>query len=169
MTWNESDSALSFLPSFRVLISVSVPRCRSLCLSALLPASVSQCLSPHHSCTVPSLSPWLNHLNHCVLVTQPGYLAVAASQAGTAPELHTRAWMPVLTTGPQAPPQLAPNISQGLRLLITCCSALPGSISVPRGGMERGKPSSCSLGLREAQGASVSLGVSGGRWGAVPP
>lgn len=119
MTWNESDSALSFLPSFRVLISVSVPRCRSLCLSALLPASVSQCLSPRLSCPVPSLSPWLNHLNHCVLVTQPGYLAVAASRAGTAPELHTRAWMPVLTTGPQAPPQLAPNISQGLRLLIT--------------------------------------------------
>ena len=140
MTQNESDSAIPFLPSFQVPISVSVPCCPSLCPSALLPASVSRCLSPRLSRPVPSLSPWLYHLIHCVLVTQPGYLAVAAPRAGTAPELHTCAWMPALTTRPQAPPQLAPNIPRGLSLLITAVQPCLVLFLSPREGWSGASP-----------------------------
>lgn len=84
VTRNESDSPLPFLPSFRVLVSMSVPAASlSVPLPHSLPLSPSVCHPD--SRPVPSLSPWLSHLNHCALVTQPSCLAVAASRAGTAP------------------------------------------------------------------------------------
>lgn len=120
---NESDSSFAFLPSSLLskfsslclpLFPVSLSLCPLLC-------SVSLCLSPHlqvyvhvslSPCLPPlpaPLSPLLNHLNHCVLATQPRLSGSSNTPRGDNPESHTHSDASAVTARPQTPSQQAPN------------------------------------------------------------
>lgn len=97
-------SRVPFFPSSRPCVC---PASLSLCPSALallcLPVSVTPsaglCARLSLSPCLPSpspvpLSPLLNHLNHCVLATQPRLSGSSDTPRGDNPESHTHVWMP---------------------------------------------------------------------------
>lgn len=121
-------SRVPFFPSSRPCICppafpVSLSLCPSLC-------SVSLCLSPHPqvyvhvslSLSLPPplpapLSPSLNHLNHCVLATQPRLSGSSNTPRGDNPESHTHLDASAVTARPQTPSRQAPNSPLRLSLL----------------------------------------------------
>lgn len=115
---NESDSSFAFLPSSLLskFSSLYLPA-RLPCLSVPLPLALlclpvsvtpSAGLCARLSLSLPPplpapLSPLLNHLNHCVLATQPRLSGSSNTPRGDNPESHTHLDASAVTARPQTP------------------------------------------------------------------